>query len=92
MKNKFVEVMLGIELWDYEYIDLDEHFQYQYYNVEFKFDSLKEYNGKDPFFDFSTGKLEIYTDDGMNVEKTINIFDVPEFRKALLNKINNVIY
>lgn len=85
-----LEKIWGIDLLKYEESDVVELSKifFEYYNVEFCLESLKQYNGRDVTLDIIDGTMEIHNDDG-DIEKTIHLLDIPEFGEAILNRKGN---
>lgn len=78
------QYFLGIELftWD-EWDEIDTTMLY-FYNVQFSFESMKQYNNKVILFQLE-GSLEIYDDD--KVLWTRFPTDIQEFKEMLLEKL-----
>ena len=73
----YTEKLLNVELFDYnDGDDLSEDI-FQYYEVKWKFESLKKYDGRTISLN-RNGDVEIYDDDG-NVEKSFNLSQLKEF-------------
>ena len=73
----YTEKLLNVELFDYnDGDDLSEDI-FQYYEVKWKFESLRKYDGKTISLN-RNGDVEIYDDDG-NVEKSFNLSQLKEF-------------
>ena len=73
----YTEKLLNVELFDYnDGDDLSEDI-FQYYEVKWKFESLRKYDGKTISLN-RNGDVEIYDDDG-NVEKSFNLGQLKEF-------------
>ena len=77
----YTEKLLNVELFDYnDGDDLSEDI-FQYYEVKWKFESLRKYDGKTISLN-RNGDVEIYDDDG-NVEKSFNLGQLKEFVNQL---------
>ena len=77
----YTEKLLNVELFDYnDGDDLSEDI-FQYYEVKWKFESLKKYDGRAISLN-RNGDVEIYDDDG-NVEKSFNLGQLKEFVNQL---------
>ena len=73
----YTEKLLNVELFDYnDGDDLSEDI-FQYYEVKWKFESLRKYDGKTISLN-RNGDVEIYDDEG-NVEKSFNLGQLKEF-------------
>ena len=73
----YTEKLLNVELFDYnDGDDLSEDI-FQYYEVKWKFESLRKYDGRTISLN-RNGDVEIYDDDG-NVEKSFNLSQLKEF-------------
>ena len=73
----YTEKLLNVELFDYnDGDDLSEDI-FQYYEVKWKFESLKKYDGRTISLN-RNGDVEIYDDEG-NVEKSFNLGQLKEF-------------
>ena len=73
----YTEKLLNVELFDYnDGDDLSEDI-FQYYEVKWKFESLKKYDGRAISLN-RNGDVEIYDDEG-NVEKSFNLGQLKEF-------------
>ena len=67
----YTEKLLNVELFDYnDGDDLSEDI-FQYYEVKWKFESLRKYDGRAISLN-RNGDVEIYDDEG-NVEKSFNL-------------------
>ena len=76
----YTEKLLNVELFDYnDGDDLSEDI-FQYYEVKWKFESLRKYDGRAISLN-RNGDVEIY-DDG-NVEKSFNLGQLKEFVNQL---------
>lgn len=84
MKEKYIESLFGIELFSYDQVSMYEDGM-QYTNVEFFFDSMKEFNGMclEVSWDWN---LAVWTNDGQKV-KELSLIDIPEFREKLKAKL-----
>lgn len=80
-----LEKIWGVNLLKYEESDVVEFF-FEYYNVEFCLESLKQYNGRDVTLNIIDGTMEIYDANGTDIEKTLYLLDIPEFKEAALNR------
>ena len=77
----YTEKLLNVELFDYnDGDDLSEDI-FQYYEVKWKFESLKKYDGRAISLN-RNGDVEIYDDEG-NVEKSFNLGQLKEFVNQL---------
>ena len=77
----YTEKLLNVELFDYnDGDDLSEDI-FQYYEVKWKFESLKKYDGRTISLN-RNGDVEIYDDEG-NVEKSFNLGQLKEFVNQL---------
>ena len=77
----YTEKLLNVELFDYnDGDDLSEDI-FQYYEVKWKFESLRKYDGRAISLN-RNGDVEIYDDDG-NVEKSFNLGQLKEFVNQL---------
>lgn len=83
-----VEKLFDIELFSWKDWDAVFEDDYQFYNVDFFFRSLKEYNGKTVTLN-RNGYLEIYDDDedGTIIWKGF-VYEIPEFMDELNKKMN----
>ena len=73
----YTEKLLNVELFDYnDGDDLSEDI-FQYYEVKWKFESLRQYDGRTISLN-RNGDVEIYDDEG-NVEKSFNLGQLKEF-------------
>ena len=73
----YTEKLLNVELFDYNDGDDLSEDTFQYYEVKWKFESLKKYDGRTISLN-RNGDVEIYDDDG-NVEKSFNLSQLKEF-------------
>ena len=81
VKDEVKEKLLNVELFDYnDGDDLSEDI-FQYYEVKWKFESLRKYDGRTISLN-RNGDVEIYDDDG-NVEKSFNLGQLKEFVNQL---------
>lgn len=91
MKEKIVEKMFDIELFSWEDWDevLFDNDIYQFYNVDFFFRSMKEYNGKTVTLN-RNGYLEIYDNDeeGTIIWKGF-VYQIPEFMDELNKSVKD---
>ena len=71
------EKLLNVELFDWNDWDDCSEDTFQYYEVKWKFESLRKYDGKAITLN-RNGDVEIYDDDG-NVEKSFNLSQLKEF-------------
>ena len=77
----YTEKLLNVELFDYnDGDDLSEDI-FQYYEVKWKFESLRKYDRRAISLN-RNGDVEIYDDDG-NVEKSFNLGQLKEFVNQL---------
>lgn len=85
-QNIHCEKLLGIEI--FEWANWDEAFEQilVFYDVNFKFPSLQQYNGMDVNLDRSWSIFEVIDENG-TVVKSINLFEVPEFIDIIRNLI-----
>ena len=84
-KAKKTEYLLDIALFsweDCEELCTDDLF---FYGVTWKFPSMKKHKGRDVILS-RDGKLELCGEDGTVAIKQ-SLFDIPEFRKALFDKL-----
>ena len=72
----YTEKLLKVELFDYNDRDDLSEDTFQYYEVKWKFESLRKYDGKTISLN-RNGDVEIY-DEG-NVEKSFNLSQLKEF-------------
>ena len=77
----YTEKLLNVELFDYNDADILSEDIFQYYEVKWKFESLKKYDGRAISLN-RNGDVEIYDDDG-NVEKSFNLGQLKEFVNQL---------
>ena len=77
----YTEKLLNVELFDYNDGDVLSEDIFQYYEVKWKFESLRKYDGKTITLN-RNGDVEIYDDDG-NVEKSFNLGQLKEFVNQL---------
>ena len=77
----YIEKLLNVEIFDYNDGDVLSEDIFQYYEVKWKFESLRKYNGKTISLN-RNGDVEIYDDDG-NVEKSFNLGQLKEFVNQL---------
>ena len=71
------EKLLNVELFDWNGWDDCSEDIFQYYEVKWKFESLRKYDGRTISLN-RNGDVEIYDDDG-NVEKSFNLSQLKEF-------------
>lgn len=84
--KKFIENLFGIDIFSYEEAFVTEdNILYNY--VEFKFNSLKKYNGMSIEL-YINWDIKIWTENGEEVVK-FNIIEVPEFKDILINIIKS---
>lgn len=75
--------MLNVELFKFEEWDeIDTDIQ-QFYDVKWKLETFKKYNGHMISFTWN-GDIEIYDEDGIEVIEKINLSKVPEFISKLI--------
>jgi len=82
MEEEKFESILGIKLFEWESWDelVDDWFQF--YNVKFYLNSLKQYDGKTVAMN-REGKIEIYKDEVIEID----LLKVPEFVEKIKEKI-----
>ena len=73
----YTEKLLNVELFDYNDGDVLSEDIFQYYEVKWKFESLRKYDRKAISLN-RNGDVEIYDDEG-NVEKSFNLSQLKEF-------------
>lgn len=80
--------LFDIELFSWKDWDAVFEDDYQFYNVDFFFRSMKEYDGKTVMLN-RNGYLEIYDDDeeGTIIWKGF-VYEIPEFMDELNKKVN----
>ena len=81
----YTESLMNIEILKFTDMDISEE-SFQYNNVQFKLDTLSQYNGLSIEIN-SNWDITVW-----DVDKTtaqFNIIEVEEFQLLLLNKINN---
>ena len=72
------EKLLNVELFDwYGWDDCSED-TFQYYEVKWKFESLRKYDGRTISLN-RNGDVEIYDENNCNVEKSFNLSQLKEF-------------
>ena len=77
----YTEKLLNVELFDYNDGDDLSEDTFQYYEVKWKFESLRKYDGRAISLN-RNGDVEIYDDEG-NVEKSFNLGQLKEFVNQL---------
>lgn len=81
--DKDVMKMLNVELFEFKgWDEIDTDIQ-QFYDVEWKLETLKKYNGHTISFT-RNGDIEIYNGDGTEVMEKINLSEIPEFISKLI--------
>ena len=91
--NKFQETLFDIPIFSWEEWDMIDDDTFQFYNVDFSYKSMKQYNGYDCSLD-TNGKLEI-TKLGKEISKDYYetelvwsgfVCEIPEFMEELNKK------
>lgn len=82
--NKTTIKMLNVELFEFEEWDEIDTDVQQFYDVQWKLETLKKYNGHMISLTWN-GDIEIYDGDGMEVIEKINLSEIPEFINKLIN-------
>ena len=91
--NKFQETLFDIPIFSWEQWDMIDDDTFQFYNVDFPYKSMKQYNGYDCSLDVN-GKLEI-TKLGKEISKDYYetelvwsgfVCEIPEFMEELNKK------
>ena len=72
------EKLLNVELFDWNDWDDCSEDTFQYYEVKWKFESLKKYDGRTISLN-RNGDVEIYDENDCNVEKSFNLSQLKEF-------------
>lgn len=95
MKERYEEKLFDIPIFTWEEWDIIFNDTFQFYNIEFLFDSMKQYNGCDCSLD-RNGKLYITRSGeqiGNDLYKTEEVWEgfvcqIPEFIEELNKKYN----
>ena len=74
----YTEKLLNVELFDYNDGDVLSEDIFQYYEVKWKFESLRKYDRKAISLN-RNGDVEIYDENDCNVEKSFNLSQLKEF-------------
>lgn len=82
--EKLTEGVLGIEILKYEEWEEIIVGQSQYSGVEWLLEELKCYNERVTVFDFNSGLITIYKEDGRTLDIEIDIKTIKSFREKLL--------
>lgn len=82
--NRSTEGFCGIALFTWADFDVIDEFTNQYYNVEFPFESMRQYNGMTVCYT-TIGELSIY-DESDNLVYDEWIMEIPELREELYKK------
>ena len=72
------EKLLNVELFDWNDWDDCSEDTFQYYEVKWKFESLRKYDGRKITLN-RNGDVEIYDENDCNVEKSFNLSQLKEF-------------
>lgn len=72
------EKLLNVELFDWNDWDDCSEDTFQYYEVKWKFESLRKYDGRTITLN-RNGDVEIYDENDCNVEKSFNLSQLKEF-------------
>ena len=72
------EKLLNVELFDWNDWDDCSEDTFQYYEVKWKFESLKKYDGRTITLN-RNGDVEIYDENDCDVEKSFNLSQLKEF-------------
>ena len=72
------EKLLNVELFDWNDWDDCSEDTFQYYEVKWKFESLRKYDGRTITLN-RNGDVEIYDENDCNVEKSFNLIQLEEF-------------
>ena len=78
----YTEKLLNVELFDWDGWDNCSEDIFQYYEVKWKFESLRKYDGRTISLS-RNGDVEIYDENGCNVEKSFNLGQLKEFVNQL---------
>lgn len=87
MKNRYEETLFNIPIFTWEEWDIVFDDTYQFYNIEFQFNSMKQYNGCICTLD-RNGKLCIYKNNTDIVFENF-VCQIPEFLEELNKKYNS---
>ena len=74
----YTEKLLNVELFDWNDWDDCSEDTFQYYEVKWKFESLRKYDGRTITLN-RNGDVEIYDENDCNVEKSFNLSQLKEF-------------
>ena len=74
----YTEKLLNVELFDWNSWDYCSEDTFQYYEVKWKFESLRKYDGRTISLN-RNGDVEIYDENDCNVEKSFNLSQLKEF-------------
>ena len=74
----YTEKLLNVELFDWDSWDDCSEDIFQYYEVKWKFESLRKYDGRTISLN-RNGDVEIYDENDCNVEKSFNLSQLKEF-------------
>lgn len=83
--KKFQETLFDIPIFAWEEWDMIDTISLQFYNVEFSFESMKQYNECNCTLDMN-GKLTIWNEDEISWEGFV--CEIPEFMEELNKKYN----
>ena len=72
------EKLLNVELFNWNDWDDCSEDTFQYYEVKWKFESLRKYDGRTITLN-RNGDVEIYDENDCNVEKSFNLSQLKEF-------------
>lgn len=86
--QRHMEKLFEIDIFSWGGWDQADDFVLNFYEVEFPFESMKKFNGKTVSLYHShdeSGMLEVWSEDGKEIEWSGYLIEIPEFRERLFN-------